>query len=169
MKVYSNIIFMLAVALVAACHSPKEKSLDNIKRMEANDSIFSPKAIEDLKTAYLDFADKYPQDELSPDYIFKAAQRCNATAQHEEAIQLFQKVIDKYPKSKLCEEALFLQAYIYENSMQKLDKAKEIYLDFIKKYPESDLTEDAKLAIENLGKSPEEIFESFKNKKDSAG
>ena len=166
MKRNSLIIFM--VFAFAACHSPKEKALDTIKKLEAADSIFSPKAIEDLKTAYLDFAGKYPDDELSPEFIFKSAQRCNAIAQHEQAIKLFQSIIDKYPKSKRCEEALFLQGYIYENSMKDLAKAKETYTKFLEKYPNNELADDAKLAIQNLGKSPEEIFESFKHKKDSA-
>ena len=154
---------LVSIFTIVACHSPKEKSLVEIKKMEAADSIFSPKAIEDLKTAYLDFANKYPDDELSPEFIFKSAQRCNAIAQHEQAIKLFQSVIDKYPKSKRCEEALFLQGYIYENSLNDLSKAKEVYTSFIKKYPTSELTEDARLAIQNLGKTPEEILNGFKH------
>ncbi len=165
MKIKSSTLFLLTIIL--SCSSPKEKSLKNIKAMENNDSIFSPSTIEEMKTAYLDFATKYPDDELTPEFIFKAAQRCNATAKHDEAIQLLQNIIDKYPKNKLCEEALFLQGYIYENSMHNYNKAVDVYANFILKYPTSDLAEDAKYSIENMGKSPEEIFESFKNKKDS--
>jgi outer membrane protein assembly factor BamD (BamD/ComL family) len=159
-----RILTILTVFTLVACNSPKEKALENIKAMEANDSIFTPKAIGDMKSAYLDFANKYPDDELAPEFIFKAAQRCNASADHEEAIRLFNSIIEKYPKSKMCEEALFIQGYIYENSMHDFVKAKSVYADFLKKYPNSDLAEDAKLAIENMGKSPEEIFESFKDK-----
>ncbi len=166
-KTRNSVAILISVFAIIACHSPKEKALDAIKKMEAADSIFSPKSIEDLKTAYLDFATKYPDDELSAEFLFKSAQRCNAIAQHEQAIKIFQSVIDKYPKSKRCEEALFLQGYIYENSLNNLQKAKEMYTDFMQKYPNSELAEDAKLAIQNLGKTPEEILESFKNKKDS--
>ena len=165
-KINNTIYILLSVIALAACHSPKEKALETIKKMEASDSIFSPKAIEDLKTAYLDFATKYPDDELSPEFLFKSAQRCNAIAQHEQAIKIFQSVIDKYPKSKRCEEALFLQGYIYENSLQDLIKAKLVYSDFLQKYPNSELADDAKSAIKNLGKTPEEIMESFKDKND---
>jgi len=166
-KVRSLVAIFVSVFAFAACHSPKEKALDNIKKMEAADSIFSPKAIEDLKSAYLDFANKYPDDELSPEFLFKSAQRCNAIAQHQQAIKIFQTVIDKYPKSKRCEEALFLQGYIYENNLHDLAKAKLAYTDFIQKYPTSELADDAKSAIKNLGKTPEEILESFTHKNDS--
>lgn len=129
--------------------------------LESNDTIFSPQAIEQIKKAYLDFASKYPDDELAPEFIFKAAQRCNVIAQHQQALELFQSIIDKYPQSRVSEEALFLQAYIYENSLQNLGKAKEVYNTFILKYPSSELAEDAKMAIENLGKSPEQVLEDL--------
>ena len=153
---------------IIACNSPKEKALKNIKMLEASDSIFSPQNIEATKRAYLDFANKYPDDDLAPEYIFKAAQRCNVMAEHEEALKLFNSIIEKYPKSPRSEEALFLQGFIYENSIKDLPKAQKVYLAFIEKYPNSDLAEDAKAAIKNLGKSPEEIFESFE-KNDSTG
>src|SRR6478609_6258032 len=151
----------IALVVFSACNSPKEKALTHIKELEANDSVFSPEQIEKVKGAYIEFADKYPDDELAPEFLFKAGQRCNVTADHAKAITLFQRVIDTYPKHKIAEEALFLQAYVYENSMADFPKASETYKAFIAKYPNSDLVEDAKLAIQNMGKSPEEIFESF--------
>ncbi|MES2778893.1 MAG: tetratricopeptide repeat protein [Bacteroidota bacterium] len=161
-------VFFIAFAIVTivACQSPKEKALANIKNLEANDSIFSPEQIEKVKAAYIDFANKYPDDELAPEFLFKAGQRCNATANHEQALALFQQVIDKYPKHKMAEEALFLQGYVYENSMQDMSRAKTVYVKFIELYPNSELAEDAKFSIQNLGKTPEQIFEEF-DKNDS--
>jgi len=160
-------IILLAIA---ACQSPKEKALVDIKNLEANDSIFSPQQVEKIKGAYLDFANKYPDDELAPEFLFKAGQRCNVTADHEKAIGIFEQVIEKYPKHKIAEEALFLQGYIYENSLQDYDKAKTTYTSFIEKYPNSELVEDAKFSIQNLGKTPEQIFEEMnKNNSSVAG
>jgi TolA-binding protein len=153
----------IAIFAVIACQSPKEKALVNIKALESNDSVFSPEQIEKTKDAYIDFATKYPDDELAPEFLFKAGQRCNVGADHYKAIELFQQVIDKYPKHKIAEEALFLQAYVYENSLKDYPKAKLAYSKFIELYPKSDLAEDAKYSIENLGKTPEQIFEEFEN------
>jgi outer membrane protein assembly factor BamD (BamD/ComL family) len=164
-----SILAGLILLILTACHSPKEKALANIKTMEASDTIFTPKSIEDMKAAYLDFANKYPDDELAPEFIFKAAQRCNATGEHQEAITLFNSIIEKYPKHKIGEEALFLQGYIYENSLQDNAKATEVFTRFIQKYPNSELAEDAKLEIENMGKSPEEILQGITHKQDSVG
>lgn len=167
-----NKLHALVVVLVivfASCNSPKEKAIQQIKQMKANDTVFSPQAIEDLKAAYLDFAAKYPDDEMAPELIFKAAQRCNVIAQHKQAIDLFQSIIEKYPSSRVSEEALFLQGYVYENSMQDYAKAKQTYEQFMLKYPNSELAEDAKMAIRNLGKSPEQALEEIlkKQAKDS--
>lgn len=158
------VFISLAILTVIACQSPKEKALANIKALEANDSIFSPENIEKLKVAYIDFANKYPDDELAPEFLFKAGQRCNVSAQHTEAINLFQQVIDKYPKHRIAEEALFLQGYVYENSLKDMNRAKTVYTQFIEKYPNSELAEDAKYSIENLGKTPEEIFRELDKK-----
>lgn len=160
-----RVTFIAVVVLaVIACQSPKEKALSNIQSLESNDSIFNPEQIEKVKEAYVDFATKYPDDELAPEFLFKAGQRCNVGAEHQRAIDLFQQVIDKYPKHKIAEDALFLQAYVYENSLNDYAKAKATYTKFIELYPNSELTEDAKYSIENLGKTPEEIFESFEAK-----
>lgn len=166
-KIKNSVLILVSVLTISACQSPKEKALVNIKKLETEDSIFSPRLIEDLKKSYLDFANKYPDDEKSPDFIFKAAQQCTAIGQYEKSINLLQSIVEKYPKDKRSEEASFLEGFIYENNLKDYAKAKAAYLNFIAKFPKSELADDAKIAIENLGKSPEEIFKSFKNKNNS--
>ena len=65
---------------------------------------------------------------------------------------------------------MFFKAYIYENQIKNLEKAKEIYLQFIEKYPNDDFAKDAKIALQNLGKSPEQMVREFeeRRKADSA-
>lgn len=162
-----TITLFLAVIIIAACQSPKEKALANIKELENADSLMSKEHLEKVKAAYIDFANKYPDDELAAEFLFKAGQRCNVTGSHDEAITLFQRVIDEYPKNKIAEESLFLQAYVYENSMLDFAAARSAYKRFIEKYPNSDLKEDAELSLKNMGKSPEQIFAEFE-KSDSA-
>jgi len=157
----SQLLVASAFAMIA-CQSPKEKSIDKITQLESQDSVFSPENIKKLEVAYQEFAEKYPDDELAPEYLFKAGQRCNVINEHQEALRLFQLLRQKYPKHKMAEEALFLQGYVYENSLHDLENAKKIYEEFINQYPKSELTEDAQLALVNLGKTPEEILESMK-------
>ncbi|MBC7383432.1 MAG: tetratricopeptide repeat protein [Bacteroidia bacterium] len=149
-------IFFILVA-IAACQSPKEKALAHIKSLESNDSAFSNQLMSQLKTAYLDFTKNYPDDEHTPEFMFRAAQRCIVLQQPSEAVILLGTIGEKYSKSPFTEDALFLEAYTYENNLNDTLHARAYYVSFLKKYPKGELAEDARLAIDNLGRSPEDI------------
>jgi TolA-binding protein len=162
-------IFIIAgfIAVLAACQSPKEKALKEIDNLEAQDSTFniSMENMAQLKDAYVSFADKYPDDEHTPDFLFKAGQRCSALAiensnptYHQEAIKLFSRIGEKYPKHHMAEEALFLTGYIYENHLIDTANAKAVYNKFIETYPEAELAEEARLAIKNMDIPLEQII-----------
>jgi TolA-binding protein len=151
-------IILLSVTILAACQSPKEKALKNIKNLESNDSAFSTELMTDLKMAYLDFAKAYPDDEMTPEFMFKGAQRAIVLEQANEAVDLLQQLCNKYPKSNFVEDATFLMAYTYENNLNDLNKSQALYKDFIAKYPNGELAKDAQFALDNLGKSPEEML-----------
>lgn len=153
-------ILVLSIAVVA-CNSPKEKLLNQITKLENSDSAFSIGQITDLYWAYTSFADKYPDDEHAPEFLFKAAQRSNILNKSSEGIILMEKLIGNYPNSKFCEQALFSIAFSYENNLNDFVNARKYYEQFLQKYPNSELAEDAKLSIENLGKSDEEFLESI--------
>jgi tetratricopeptide (TPR) repeat protein len=157
-----NLQFVLALLalIVVACQSPKEKALLEIEALQAQDSVFSIENMAKEKDVYIAFADKYPDDERAPEFLFKAGQSMGAIASqkkdmtlHEESIAIFKRIQDHY-----AEEALFLTGFVYENHMGNIAKAKATYQEFIDKYPKSELAEDAQFAIENLGISPEDII-----------
>lgn len=152
------IYITLFTLVFAACQSPKEKSLANIKALEENDSAFSDSLSSKLKEAYVSFATEYPDDASSPEFLFKAAQRSVSLNKPEESVSILSNLIKQYPKSSFCEEALFLMAYTQENSLNQLQEAKISYEQFIALYPKSELAEDAMLALKNLGKTPEELI-----------
>lgn len=156
-------LVIISVAL-AACSSPKEKTLEAINKLEASDSVFSPQVMELLKNAYVQFADAYPDDEQSAVFLFKAAQRCNGIAQHQDAITLLDRIIRDYSNKKIAEDAMFLKAYIQENSLQMHNEAKQTYETFLQQYPESAMADDAKIAIEFIGMSTDEIWEIIQSK-----
>lgn len=161
--------YVLSIGLilftVMACQSPKEKALKDIDTLEASDTSFSVENSAKLKDAYLDFANKYPDDINAPEFLFKAGQRMSVLASennnaeyHKESIAIFEKICKTYPENHFAEEAMFLSAYVYENSLKDTDKARMRYESFIDKYPNSELKEDAELAIKNLGIDPAEVI-----------
>lgn len=157
---------ILFFVILAACQSPKEQALKKIDALEAVDTGFNADNMANLKDAYIAFADKYPDDERSPEFLFKAAQRLGALANqqqkpalHQQALQVFQRICTNYPENHFAEEALFLSAFVYENTLNNIPKATEKYKAFIAKYPQSELAEDAKVALENINLTPEQIIQ----------
>ncbi len=156
---------------IIACQSPKEKALQVIDTLEAQDTSFTIENSAKLKDAYIDFADKYPDDEKAPEFLFKAGQRMSVLASekndmaiHQESIAIFERICNTYPKNHYAEEAFFLSAYVYENSLKDIEKAKVRYERFIERYPQSELKEDAELAIKNIGIDPAEIIRRAQEK-----
>lgn len=158
--------FVAIIFALAACTSPKEKALKEIKALEQNDSAFSETLMESLKEKYKSFVNEYPDDKASPMFLLKASQHAIALNQANEAIALLAEVTQKYSKTTFAEEAMFLQALTYENNLNDLAKAKEAYELFLKTYPKAELAGVALLAIQNLGKSPEQIIEEANGKEE---
>ena len=53
---------------------------------------------------------------------------------------------------------LFMAGFILANDLQDFDSAKETYELYLEKYPNGQLADDARVELENLGKTPEEIL-----------
>jgi hypothetical protein len=56
---------------------------------------------------------------------------------------------------------LFLKGFVYENYLKNMDLAKKNYLLYIEKYPEGDYVKDARMSINNLGKTPDQMIMEF--------
>jgi TolA-binding protein len=114
--------------------------------------------------AYQDYAEKHKDSPEAPEYLYKAADLALNINKSKESLDLYNRIIYQYPDYAKVPECLFLMGYIYENYFQELGKAKEIYESFLSKYPSHDFADDARISIENLGKSPEELIRSFEEK-----
>jgi len=120
-----------------------------------------------LVNNYVKFASENPDDELAPEYLFKAGELCMAMHKPELAIQYLDDIIGNYPEFDKSPHCMFLKGFIYEDQLHDLEKARESYEAFIKQYPDHDMTDAAKFSIKNLGKSPEQLIREFEKKNDS--
>ena len=116
--------------------------------------------------AFYNYANICRQDSLGPIYLLKAGQVCVSINDVDKARTMYEKCIADYPKFKNRGAALFLLAQLYDNQTELHNEktAKEIYQQIIKEYPKSSYASDAKAAIQNLGKSDEELVKEFLNK-----
>jgi len=118
----------------------------------------------EMVNAYLDFFNRFPKDDLSPNYLYKAGDVSMNLGQSEKGIELFNKVHEFYPKYAKASFALFLQGFIYETQLKDMAKARELYTLVVREYPNTKIAEDAKASIANLGKSDDELIKEFEAK-----
>lgn len=96
------------------------------------------------------------------DLLLMAGALAKTTGNANKAIQLYYSVGEKMPNHPKAPTALFMEAFIYENDLQDMDKAKATYELFLKRYPnDPDYADDAQNALKYLGKSPEEVVRQF--------
>jgi len=157
----------------AAIPLTKEGQLANLAELEKkahislqlNDTLGNA-----LVKAYVDYANAFPTDSTSADFLFKAAEVSTALRQYQNALTYYETITTKYITYKYVVESLFLQGHIYDDFLNQDDKAKAIYERLIAMYPKHKFAEDCNILIKNLGKTDEEIIKEFdkKNKEKSS-
>ncbi|HOX78260.1 MAG TPA: tetratricopeptide repeat protein [Bacteroidales bacterium] len=163
----SFLILLLAIIWQGCTSDPKTRIRDLEKKIGSESFILDDKGMAlsgELIRSYLDFAESHKDDPSSPEFLYKAADLSLNTGQSKQSLDLYNRIIYQYPNFEKVPECLFLVGYIYENYFQELGKAKSVYEAFLAKYPEHDFADDARVSIENLGKSPEELIRYFEEK-----
>ena len=164
------LVLLLLLSGLLSCGPSRNKEADKINSIE--NRLFSPsatsldkEAADSLLALSTAFIKNFPTDSLTRKYIFKAGSLYMNTGSGKQALEMFDLYRATYPndvKSAMC---LFFSAYIYENILKNLDKAQELYILFIEKYPRHDFADDAQSALNNLGKTPEQMVKEFEKKK----
>ncbi len=113
------------------------------------------------------FALLQPEDPKSPDYLHKAGETARAIRAFPRAIGIYDRIYAKYPKFEKAPQALFLKAFTYDNDLKDYAKARALYTEFLEKFPNDDFADDTQFLLKNLGKSDEEIIQSFGGEKKS--
>lgn len=151
---------------IAGSSIPLVQMVENLAANMYDDSLHQFN--ESAATQYVDASEAFvlinPDDPKSPELLNKAAETARSLKTYNKAISLYDWVIEKYPSNKLAAQALFLKAFTYDNDLHDIDKAKIFYEEFGKKYPTHDFADDAKVLLENLGKSDQEFLKSIQNK-----
>lgn len=161
------VLIILAGITIQCSHDEKSRIKDLEKKIGSEKFTLDEKGMQlanELVKEYISYADTHKDSPEAPDYLYSAADLSLNIGKSKEALDLYNQIIYKYPDYVKAPECLFLVGYIYENYFEQYGKAKEIYESFLKKYPNHEFADDAKISIENMGKSPEELIKSFEEK-----
>ena len=132
----------------------ESKATQQINRQLAKDLIDKSKL----------FAETFPDDELSPAYLFRAGNVAVGISLFDDAVNFFETVHQKYTSYDRAPDALFLEGFTYENHLNNIENAKRCYNEFLKRFPDDQLAEQVRVVLENIGKSPEELVKGFQKK-----
>ena len=161
-----RIFVLLSLALMLLSCGEK-MSVEKINELEskvfAKDTVLSSENVIQLVDAYLLFAKQNPNDQQTPEFLFKAldvAVGINAEGP-QKAINIADVLIEKYPDFEMTPMAMFIKGFVYENMIGDLQNAEMTYRHFIEKYPNNPMVEDVKSTLENLGLTPEELIRKF--------
>ncbi len=156
--------FILILLIVSTACDSKSSLVSKINKSEAvifSDSTADPDntKVKDLTDLYLKYADNYPEDTLSAEYLFKAADLFIYLRDFRSTLTMFDRIQTKYPLFSKLDKTYFLKAFIYEQHLNEPEKAAELYRQFITKFPKSELADDASQALLFVGKSDAEIMQ----------
>ncbi|MGE5381931.1 MAG: tetratricopeptide repeat protein [Omnitrophica WOR_2 bacterium] len=162
-------LVLLSIAILfTACTSKREKAAKAIsvqeKELQKENARPEKAKLDALLASYISFADNFPKDTMAPQYLYHAVNLCMGTGDGNKAMELIDRTINQYPNSPKLPETIFLKAYVYENLLGDYGKAASVYRDFVSRFPDNELADDARTAIENLGKTPEEMIKEFEAK-----
>ena len=115
-------------------------------------------------TLYSRYANEYPDDSSSAEYLFRAAELSKALNKGKMALNYYEKVENEYPTYSKMPIVIFMQGFVNETLLSDYKTAKSHYERFIAKYPQNPMSKDLKTMILNLGKSDEELIKEFKAK-----
>ncbi len=157
-------VIILAATLLVACGPSREERIEQIEDFE--DSIFESAVAADENTAdqltalYTAFADKYPDDTLTPQFLFKAAEVQSNVLHTDEAVALYDRIINDYPDFEDLPICYFLKGIAYESDSQ-FEKARQAYQTFVDKYPDHYMADQTRKMIPLVGKSTEEMLDDI--------
>ncbi|MFO7790839.1 MAG: tetratricopeptide repeat protein [Bacteroidales bacterium] len=183
MKVKSLIIVCVAVSMVfSACRqnenntaeqqaeSDKEERLSEeelLKQIENKEKKLHDELELDLSVAnemillYLDYANKFENDSLVPEYLFRAAELAMNADKPYDAVAYLKRIEEEYPGFNKMAEVVYLTGFIYDSILDNDEEAENYYRKFLKKWPDHDRAEEVEALISYLNMSDLELVRQF--------
>ncbi len=160
---YSLSLLILAALFITSCSQKGEQEY-----MQDAKNFLQEQKFDEAVKLYEKIAADFPKSPLASEALFEAAKLYQSksipgmsdNAAYEKAVESYTSVYEKYPDSPEAPLAMFMTGFLYANEMKQYQAAKTAFEKFLKQYPEHEMAESARLEIQNMGKSPEELLNS---------
>lgn len=182
MRKYTLILGVITFLVVACSPSSDEKGavVNNTAeekkeviaqleaKVEADTMRMDFNARKQLLSRYAEFSNEFREEELTPEYLFRAAKLAVEMGKSKNAIEYLTNLHDGFPKYERKIEAAFLVGFIYENMLNDRPSAQKAYEKVVELYPESPWAQDAKASINLLYLTDEQKIEKFMKQNEEA-
>ena len=153
---YAIILTLLAVA----CNGPQNRMIKDIRQLEGNSSLATS---DTLINMYVAFADKFPDHEKAPSYLFKAASGSMRSRSDDRGVKLYERMGTQYKDDSLAPEALICAGIGYAGMRDPVN-AKRLYDKFIQMFPTNPRIGEVRMWSETAFMSEEELQNRFLEK-----
>lgn len=114
-----------------------------------------------LAKLYLAYAMNNMKDDAAAEFMFKSGELRMGIGHYIKAIETFEQLNTSFPTYEKVPETHYLIAFIYDNYLDNKGMAEAKYKVVIDKFPKLGLAKDARIAIDNLSLTDEELIEKF--------
>lgn len=154
-------VFNAAAEALETDRGPKEVTdllLANFKFVSNEAGELDDAAIAQYMAVVNQLTRKYPDDTLVAPALYRSADLLRAKGADVQVANVYHKLRTDYPSYSKAGEALFMEAFTYDENLKDYEKAKPLYEKFIEEYPGHTFADDARIMLNNLGKSSEEMI-----------
>jgi hypothetical protein len=135
---------------------------------------FNPEFAKDYITKTEEFAEKYPEDPMSAEFLYNAGLMAMAVAKASEdveetelycqkALTIFNDIQKIYPEFSGVKNCILNKGVIYDDILHDYENAEIYYRAFIARYSTDTLAINIESYLQYLGKSPEDIMAEIEN------
>ncbi len=98
-------------------------------------------------------------------YGFQAADVARNTGDFDKAIAIYDRLEQRFGAHRdIGAKALFAKAFVLDNNLKQIDRARQAYQAVLDKYPDAAIARQVPAALQALGKSEEELLKMLKEK-----
>lgn len=143
-------------------------AVDSAQKAMSKDRLFDKKKAGEALRAYSDFFTMFPDDSLSAEYLFRAADLSQGFGNYEQAAVYYETIIEKHKSYRRYPDVVFAAANLYDSYLEKVnhgdDRARQLYNFVITNYPNEHIAEDSKFLIQYIGQPDSVMFNAIINR-----
>ena len=163
------LIFICSYLNSSSAQSNKEL-LDTLNKLSELEHVMK-KAVDvneakEEAIAYIKLIETLSKDyraEAIPVLLFRAGDVSTGIGAFDQAIDLWEHLVEAYPDHELKARAIFFQGFVLDTKQQKYDEARQKYEYFLSNFPKHELNSSARMLWSQLGSSDADLLNKIKS------